>query len=400
VRILFLSQLLPYPADAGAKVRSYYVLRWLARQHAVTLVAFRREDDSEVGVRHLEGICERVITVPMRRSRLRDVSSLAKSVMGGKSFIIERDVVKEMVQAVRDAASEGVFEAVHADQLWMAQYALRAEAESGRRMLTVLDEHNACYQIFERLARGEQNPLKRRVWKREAARLQGYEAEVCRKFARVVTVTDEDREILGRLAGRGDLRAIPICVDTSEVRVVKAQEGAMEVLHLGTMFWPPNVEGVAWFGREVWPRVVARVPEARLTIVGKNPPGEVRALAKGGGNVEVSGYVEDVRPYVEKAGVFIVPLLSGGGMRVKIVDAWRWGLPVVSTRLGAEGIAYEDGENILIADGAEAFAEAVVRILRDDELGKRLRGEGRRWVEGRYEWTKVYRAWDEVYEAR
>ena len=106
-----------------------------------------------------------------------------------------------------------------------------------------------------------------------------------------------------------------------------------------------------------------------------------------------------MREYMEGAGVFIVPLRSGGGMRVKIVEAWRWGLPVVSTRIGAEGIEYVEGENILIADSAEAFAEAVVRVLTEPGLSGKLREGGRKWVEERYEWTKVYPAWDEVYEA-
>ena len=163
------------------------------------------------------------------------------------------------------------------------------------------------------------------------------------------------------------------------------------------MFWPPNVTGVLWFAREVLPLIHETVPEARFVIVGKNPPTEVRALAADP-RIEVTGYVADPRPYLEAADAFVVPLFSGGGMRVKIVDAWLWGLPIVSTPIGAEGIEVQDGGNILLAGDAAAFGAATIRLLTDGELNRRLRVEGRRWVEERYAWQVVYRRVDAVYE--
>jgi len=163
------------------------------------------------------------------------------------------------------------------------------------------------------------------------------------------------------------------------------------------MFWPPNVEGVLWFAREVFPRVLAEVPEARFVIVGKDPPQEVQDLMLQVRNVQVTGYVPDPEPYLAETAVFIVPLRAGGGMRVKIVDAWSWGLPIVSTRIGAEGIEVEEGENILIGDTPAALADAVVRILREPALGERLRAQGRTWVEAHYHWRNVYPAWEDIY---
>lgn len=405
MRILYLCQLVPYPADAGPKVRAYYTLRYLAERHAVTLAAFGRPDDRAGAVEHLREFCQAVHTVPIRRGRLRDGLTLLACLVSGRSFIIERDRVAAMNELVDELLASGAFDAVHADQLWMAQYALRAKRVGGKQVLTVLDEHNACFQIVERLAAGEENPLKRLVLQRERGALRRFEARTLGQFDQLATVTEEDRWILERLAedegGKRftygqDSHTIPICVDTEALQPVRAQEGAREVLHLGTMFWPPNVEGVVWFGREVWPRVKAAVPGARLTIAGKNPPGEVLALAADPA-VRVTGYVADPGPYLEQAGAFIVPLFAGSGMRVKIVDGWRWGLPVISTTIGAEGIEYREGENILIADEAEGFAAAVVRVLRDGGLNRALRVNGRRWVEERYDWRRIYPAWDEVY---
>lgn len=168
------------------------------------------------------------------------------------------------------------------------------------------------------------------------------------------------------------------------------------ILHLGTMFWPPNVAGVLWFAREVLPLIHAELPQTRFVIVGKNPPPEVQALASDP-RIEVTGYVADATPYLAAADAFVVPLHAGGGMRVKILDAWLWGLPIVSTPLGAEGIALRDGENILLGESPAAFAAAVVRCLTDPDLNARLRTAGRAWVEENYAWQTVYRRVDEVY---
>jgi glycosyltransferase involved in cell wall biosynthesis len=151
-----------------------------------------------------------------------------------------------------------------------------------------------------------------------------------------------------------------------------------------------------WFAQEVWPQVQAQFPGACLTIVGKNPPQNLMAL-NGMQNIEVTGYVSDLNQVLAETAVFIVPLRAGGGMRVKILDTWCWGLPIVSTSIGAEGIHLGEGENILIADSAQAFGQAVQRVLEEPDLAQRLRTNGRHWVEQQYDWRKIYQAWDSVY---
>ncbi len=387
------------------------LLRYLAQRHQVCLVAFSRADDMPEALAHLKEFCSKVSTVSMQRSRMRDGLALAGSWLRGESFIIRRDSVPEMVALVREELLNGGYDVVHADQLWMAQYALQAAdlAEDGRieRPRLIFDEHNACYQIFQRLAEGEPAMLKRIALEREWRALQRFEAKACSRFDHVVTVTGEDREILEPMAaavaaqsGQAGPRfsTIPICVDTELVPPVKVVGDSPQVLHLGTMFWPPNVEGVLWFAREVWPLVRSQIPEAAFTVVGKNPPEEIRSLVGQGPGITITGYVADPQPYLERAKAFIVPLFSAGGMRVKIVDGWRWGLPIISTTIGAEGIQYQDGENILIADQPQPFADCVVRVLQDETLNRRLRKSGRSWAEKNYNWQSVYPEWDQVYQ--
>jgi len=415
-RILFLTQVLPYPLDSGAKIRAYYVLRHLAQQHEVTLVSFVRADDRPDHVAHLERFCQAVYTVPMRRSHLLDVRALVQGLRTGQPFIICRDWVPSMAQLldnllITDHASRITdFDVVHADQTSMAQYALYARAQAQRRPKALLDAHNALYRIPRRLAGQERNPFKRALFGREAQALARYETDVYRRFDHVVFVADQDRQVLQeRIADlqspisdlQSQFTTIPICIDPEEQPLVQRVPHPCAITHLGTMFWPPNIEGVLWFAREVWPRVLEQVPDARLTVIGKNPPLQISNLKSQSAirNIEVTGYVEDPTPYLAETAAFIVPLHSAGGMRVKILDGWCWGVPIVSTSIGAEGIVIRDGDNILIADTVEAFAQAVVSLLQEPTLGERLRQNGRRWVEERYNWQRVYANWDVVYRS-
>jgi glycosyltransferase involved in cell wall biosynthesis len=406
-QILFLTQVLPYPLNTGAKIRAYYVLRQLTQRHDVTLVSFVREDDDPAFVEHLETFCRAVHPVPMKRSWWRDLRALAVAGLTGRSAIIVRDQIGEMHTKLERLMHTDRFDVVHADQTSMVQYALFARAQAHGQPKLILDAHNALYRIPRRMARHESNPLKRLLLQREARALARYEARAYRRFDHVVFVTEQDREALSTLAARNDdadgeselsSDVIPICVDPEVKPLVERVQSPRAVTHLGTMFWPPNIEGTLWFAWEVFPQVLEEAPRAQFVVVGKDPPREVRTLPMHVRNVEVTGYVPDPKPYLAETAVFIVPLRAGGGMRVKIVDAWCWGVPIVSTSIGAEGIAVEDGRNILIADTPAAMAEAVARVLDERALGERLRENGRQWVKQRYDWRQVYSRWNQVYE--
>lgn len=431
--LLFLTQILPYPLAGGAKIRAYYVLRQLAQKQRVTLVSFTRDDDSPEAVAHLRTICHAVHTVPIARSRLRDAWALLQSVVSGRPAVIARDRMPAMeallASLLRDRALDApasvapasaspayaaaafdapAYAAVHADQTAMAQYALFARSQQpGLRL--VLDQHNALFQLVRRQADDERSAWRRGLWHAEARRLVRYETELCRQFDHVFSVTGLDRRTLLDLlppaeaaTAAGRFTAVPICVDPAAQPLLPLAAHSQQLIFLGTMFWPPNIEGVLWFVAEVLPRIVAQRPDVHFVVAGKNPPPAVQALAAPGApfcrHITVAGFVADPRPLLSQSAVFVVPLKAGGGMRVKIVDGWLWGLPVVSTTIGAEGLEIRPGENILIADDSEAFAAAVLRLLSHPDLAQNLRVNGRRWVEERYDWRTVYRQFDTVYE--
>ncbi|MDT8307195.1 MAG: glycosyltransferase family 4 protein [Anaerolineae bacterium] len=414
MKILFLTQVLPYPLVGGPKIRAYYMLRHLAQQHEVTLVSFVRTDDRPEDVAHLAQVCAAVHTVPMVRSRLRDGRALLASLLSGQPAAITRDRVPAMERLLARLVRETAFDVVHADQTAMAQYALHASDQSaaqGHRPRTLLDQHNAMYLLVARQAAFERGPA-RLIWRREARLFRSYELGLLRDFDHILWVTEDDLEAAARLAvaegdnvafDRAKQTVVPICVDPQGVEAVVPAADAAEIVHLGTMFWPPNVEGVLWFAEQVLPLLLRELPDAHLTVAGKGPPPAVQALAEPGsplcGHVDVAGFVPDARPLLQQTRAFIVPVRAGGGMRVKIVDGWQWALPVISTTIGAEGIQTRNGENILLADSPEAFAAAVVRVLTDDRSAAALRANGRRWVETHYNWRTVYPALvDPVYK--
>jgi glycosyltransferase involved in cell wall biosynthesis len=231
----------------------------------------------------------------------------------------------------------------------------------------------------------------------ESRKVEELERATITKFDKVVWVTEQDRQSFatsGVLENDRDV-VIPIATDPGPRHTMNGSR-RFRITFLGGLHWPPNSEGIQWFGRTAWPEIAGAVPSAVLTVVGKGAPpllGQLESPAR----VEVKGYLPSIDSVLDETAVFIVPLLSGAGMRVKILDAWRYGLPVVSTTLGAEGLECVPEENILIADSPREFKDAVIRLATDHGLRKRLGDAGRDTVERVYDWRRVYKAWDEVY---
>lgn len=396
MRILFVTQLLPLPLDAGPKVRAYYVLRYLAEAgHDVRVVCFIRPEDQQANVDELKRFCGGVSTVPLVRSRMRDVSAGFRSLFSSTPFLVQRDQLPRMERKIREITEAQSFDAVHADQLWMAPQVSRLR-NVGRK---VLDQHNAVYRVLQRMAKYEGRVVQKAFLARESSKLEAFERATCLDFERVVWVSEEDRDALVSGASKvtnGDRSVvIPIATDPrSEATITRRMPH--RITFLGGMHWPPNAQGVRWFVEKVWPRVSDEIPEAVLTLIGKRPP-KSRGAWKCAERIEATGYLSNIDKHLAQTAVFVVPLLSGAGMRVKILDAWCWGLPVVSTSVGIEGMRSSNGENVAIADDPETFAEAVIRMMRDRGFADRISMGGRETVEQFYDWKRVYPAWDQIY---
>jgi glycosyltransferase involved in cell wall biosynthesis len=393
VNVLLLTQVLPFPPDSGPKVKTYNVIKFLAKRHSVTLVSFVRGDQSE-HVRQLEQYCQAVHTVPIARSTILDGMAMLRSLLSRQPWMMVRDDRRAMRDLVDSLAAEQVYDIAHADQLNMGQFAERVPST-----FKVLDAHNALWLLYKRLWETMQPGLRKWLLGRDWRLLKEYEGQMARKFDAVLAVSQQDQAALLEAAGaERKITVIPIAIDTDEADLVVREPGANHILHLGTMYWPPNIDGVMWFLREVFPHIRQHFPKAVFDVVGSRPPLILQELGRADSGIDVAGYVEDVTPFLKQAGVFVVPLRAGGGMRVKILNALAEGIPIVSTKLGCEGIDVTDGEDILIADKPGDFAAAVLRLLDDPELGQRLSRNGRRLVEERYDYRTACLPLDAVYE--
>lgn len=392
MHILLLTQVLPYPPDSGPKVKTWNVVKYLSRQHEITLASFVRGDQT-ADVEHLKKYCREVHTVEMKREIAFDAMALLESLLTGIPWVIARDRRDAMFSLVERLARETHFDVVHADQLNMAQYAERVP--NARK---VLDDHNALWLLYKRMARTTRFGAKKYLFERDWRKLWNYEGQICRSFDAVTAVSEEDKMALGEAAGSiYNISVTPIAVDTQEVRPIERNPGADHILHIGTMFWPPNVDGILWFAREVYPLIKEKRPGVTFDVVGARPPAEVQELEKEDSSIHVSGYVEDPQEYLQQAGVMVVPLRAGGGMRVKILNALAQGLPIVTTTIGCEGIAIEDGRDLLIADKPQDFAAATLRLLTDRGMAAKLGLNGRRLIETTYDYQVACRPLDQVY---
>jgi polysaccharide biosynthesis protein PslH len=392
MRILLLTQVLPFPPDSGPKVKTWNVIKYLARHHEVTLVSFVRGDQS-ASVRHLQNYCREVHPVPIQRGMLRDLRYLLDSFLTRQPFLMIRDQRSEMQDLIDQLAARVKFDVVHADQLNMAQYAYRVPAAH-----KVIDAHNALWLLYKRLWQTMRAGPKKWLLNRDWQLLKKYEGQVCREFDAVLAVSEEDRQALEEAAGQElNITIIPIAIDTDEVTPVNRRAQGDRILHIGTMYWPPNIDGILWFLQEVLPLIRNERPEVDFDIVGANPPQEIIAFGDKDKKVHVTGYVEDPSPYLESASLMVVPLRAGGGMRVKILNALGQGLPIVSTTLGCEGIAIQAGVHLLVADSPQDFAGAVIRLLEDRHLAGELGRRGRQLIESTYDYRVACRSLEEAY---
>jgi glycosyltransferase involved in cell wall biosynthesis len=401
MKILFLTLIVPYPPDAGPRIKTWHVLRYLSEKgYSITLLTFVRKEEEKY-LPYLHQICERVIAIPIQRSKIRDVLALSKSLLGGSPFLIERDSRPAMTKTAKELLQKELFDVIHIDQVNMAQFILDNNGHHTSSK-TIFDAHNATWLILERM-RTTAPALMKPIIALEAKKLRNYENQLVQKVDHVLTVTENDRQLLIENPDDENLKSkfhvIPIAVNTLELRPVERKEGSNQILTIGSLNYPPNADGIRWFLRDIFPEIKRQKPEAALTIIGKNPPKDFFTLASPFGDaIQITGYVEDLTPYLEKSALMVVPVLAGGGMRVRILEAFSRGIPVVTTSIGLEGIAAENGRDVIVEDDPIEFANAVVALLDNPAEQRRLAYNARDLVTTLYDWKAVLQELDKVYQ--
>ncbi len=395
-RLLFLSHRLPYPPHNGAAIRTWNILRLLAAEFEVAGLCFDRPDHhlAHVPLAELLAAMEShgrftLLRIPQLTSRLRLVADHARSVATGRPYTWYVHESGEAHRTLGELLDRFDPDVVHVDSMDMVRLLPQL---AGRP--TVLTHHNVESQLLERRSAGESAAWRRRYLHLQAERLRRAEAEWMPRVALNVVVSPEDEEVFRDIAPTARYAVIPNGVDIEYFRPqASPTDGCVFV---GGTTWHPNRDALHWFAGEILPRLRARGETSPVTWVGRVTEEERRAF-DGVDGLQLTGYVDDIRPYLARAACFIAPLRFGGGTRLKLLDAWAMGKAIVSTSPGAEGLGGVDGEDLLLAENADRFADAVVRVLRDPALRARLEAGGRAAVETRFSWDVIGRRMSDLY---
>lgn len=384
-RLLFLAHRLPYPPDSGVSIRAFHLLRLLAQSYEVTLVAFHRIGGtaSQVALEQHLAVLRTMVAdvvvhpIPQERSRMRWVADHIRSIFTRRPYTEFVYASSAYRAAVVERCRRTEFAVVHMDSMDLVGYLPLLTG-----LPVVCGHHNIESTLLRRRAGMEANWLTASYLRLQAGWLRQAEVEWCPLVALNVVVSERDRVELGALAPDASIIVVPNGVDDIAMRPQGA--GDQGIVFVGGTTWFPNRDALDYFATDVLPRIRARFPEVRTVWVGR--VGDEERDRYGRTGITFTGYVDDIREYVGAAACFVVPLRVGGGTRLKILDAWAMGKAIVSTRAGAEGLDAIEGQNIVLREDPQAFAEAVLEVLSDKPMRDRLGRAGRELIEQKYAW--------------
>jgi sugar transferase (PEP-CTERM/EpsH1 system associated) len=386
VRILWLKTELLHPVDKGGKIRTYQMLKALKRGHHVTYLTLDDGSGAPDAAERADEYCHELVRVPHRTREKFTAgfyAELAANLASPLPYFMKKYESARMRREV-EARAPG-FDVLVCDFLMPSINVPRSLA-----VPTVLFQHNVEAMIWRRHYEVQSNPLKKAYLYGQWLKTKRFERAACRRFDHVVAVSREDAEVMRREYGAASVSDVPTGVDVDFFKPSGAgTPEPHDLVFTGSMDWLPNEDAIRFFTTEVLPLVKRAVPGATLTVVGRNPSKSLTELAARDSSVRVTGRVEDVRPYMERAAAYVVPIRVGGGTRLKIYEAMAMEKPVVSTTVGAEGLPVRDGEELLLADTPADFAASVVRVLEDAGLARKLGARAAATVRERFSWERV-----------
>ncbi|HKY36652.1 MAG TPA: glycosyltransferase [Polyangiaceae bacterium] len=397
MKILFVTPYLPSPPRFGGQRRLDGLMRNLAKAHEVSVISFNASDEfGGPALAATRQYCRDVVTLPdmefrdKRRKRLLQARSLLSRHSFEHLLLARR---RDFEARLRSLVASGRFDIVQIEFAQMA--AFRLPPIGGLAYRSVLDEHNIEFDVVKRTAAAEASPTRRLYSAIDWRKLSREERLAWRRFDGVTVTSRRDANLLLQLEPGVRVAVIPNGVDTRQFSVSSNARDEASLLFFGAMNYFPNHDGVTYFVREIFPRILRRRPQTQLWLVGPAPP-DIRSLQSS--NVHVTDFVPEVEPYIDRASAVIVPLRLGGGTRLKIVEAMSKAKPIVSTRIGAEGIDVVHGVSALLADDPQAFADQVELVLADQGFASRLGAEARKLAEGSYGWPALVQRLESFYE--
>jgi polysaccharide biosynthesis protein PslH len=383
------------PPDTGGKIRSYNILRELARRHSVSFFSFypEHDDDQHPG---LIDIFEKVVCVPLTlppAKSMTEMLSYALQLFSSEPYGIKKFCRPEVHQKLRELMERSNYDVMVCDFM-----AAAGVVPWNSKIAKVLFTHNVEATIWRRHFEVAGNPAWKAVSWLEWRKMEAAERRYLQLADRVLTVSETDRETFSIVVDRAKITVIPTGVDVEYFQPQLVEEVQNSLVFTGSMDWLPNEDAVFYFVDKILPLIREQCSDVVINVVGRKPSRKLQSFAESRGNIRLTGWVEDIRPFVARGSVCIVPLRIGGGTRLKIFEAMAMGKAVVSTSIGAEGLPVITGENILLADYPREFADQVISLFSDIEKRKRLGRAARTSVEEKYSWANVAQRFAETLE--
>jgi len=389
MKLLWLNAGLLLPLDKGGKLRTWHVMRHLAMRHDITFLSFEDDSQTEADRTGMREVCSRLETVPRTdaaKGTWRFYADAGRYLVTPAPYAVAKYRSAAYRRRLETLLASEPFDAVVCDFLPPV-----INLPDRLPCASILFTHNVEAEIWRRHAETASNTVSRALLAQQHGRMLRFERDALNRFDLVLAVSDADARTFERLypgALHAPVHVVQTGVDTRYFMPAPQDGAAAHMVFTGSMDWLPNEDGMTYFCREILPRIRQAEPDATLSIVGRAPTPAVKRLAEIPG-VEVTGRVDDVRPHVARASVYVVPLRIGGGTRLKIFEAMSMAKAVVSTTVGAEGLPVTNGRDIDLADEPSRFAHAVVRLMRDGEARRAMESAARALVVERYDWAAV-----------
>lgn len=405
MKVLWLSHLVPYPPKGGVLQRAYHLLHEISKYHEVDLLAFHQPSlmrplvsSMEVGLRESEEVlgefCGKVKYVAIES----DSQILGSYRLALKSLVTEPYNINWLKSSVFTKALLEMLQAEEYDLVHMDTISLIPYYSHVQHIPTVLDHHNIESHMLLRRADNENNLLKKWYFRQEGLRLEKFEKQFCAQVSLNITCSEVDRQRLQEIVPSSWVEEVPNGVDVDYFKPDRSASQGKKLVFIGTLNWYPNIEAVRFLAHELWPVLKPAVPGISVDIIGAEPPEDIVRLSEKDKDFRVHGFVDDILPYMDKAAIYVCPIMDGGGTKLKVLDALAMEKALVAHEVACEGISLQDKKNVIFAQSVDEYVDAILLLLDDDELRQTMGRQARKLMEDKYAYAKVGANLSDLYE--
>jgi glycosyltransferase involved in cell wall biosynthesis len=393
MKVLMLTPYLPYPLLSGGQIRTYNLLKKLAKKHEVTLFALIKEDNERQYIPELEKYCSKV-KVFKRSRKPFTLRNIFKTGFSSFPFLVMRNHVPETIKAVQQELENEHYDLIHAETFYMMPHI------PPTTIPTILVEQTIEYLGYESYAKTFKWHLLKPLLYHDITKIKKWENFYWNSCTKLIVMSENDRQYISQyITDPSKIEVVSNGVDTSWFsQKAKALPTDPTILSVGTFKWLPNVEATSFLVEEVWPLIKAKLPQAKLWIVGNAPTPRIFEYQKKDTSITVTGGIPDIRDAFNGAHVLVAPVFSGKGTRYKILEAMASETPIVATDIAVEGLGVEDGTHVLTSNSAQGLADSTVSLLKDPPLRKKLAANGKIFVTQHYDWTPISQKLDQIYQ--